>query len=177
MSLNSKKKKMIDAYLKGLSKKDAMLEAGYSESTAAGKHSELFNQPEVIKEIERRQKIAATRTDVSLEWALGELKKIAEANLGDIIEIEDNGTYKINMSKMGPNLKAALTNFTVDEMTEGRGEGQSAFKRLRIGVSDKVRAIDLIIRHAGLSKEKLVVEVEGDLVERLARGRSRVRGE
>lgn len=175
MALNAKQKKMIDAYLRGQSKKDAMLEAGYSQSTAEGKHSETFNHPEVIKEIERRQKIASTRTDISLEWALTELKKIAEANLGDIIEVAEDGTYKINMAKMGPNLRAALTNFTVDDMSDGRGDEAQSFKRLRIGVSDKVRAIDLIIRHAGLSKEKVQVEVSGDLVERLARGRARVR--
>lgn len=175
MALNGKKKKAIDLYLSGKSKKDAMLGAGYSASTADTKHSDVFGDPEVVAEIERRQKIASTRTDISLEWALSQLKKIVEANMGDLIEIDEStGEYKINMARLSPELKYALTNFTVDEMQEGRGPGAEKFKRLRIGTLDKVRALELIIRHGGLSKEKVVVQVEGDLVERLNRGRQRV---
>lgn len=175
MALNAKKKKAIDLHLSGKNKQEAMEGAGYAKTTAATKHSAVFGDPEVVAEIARRQKIASSRTDISLEWALEQLKKIAEANLGDIIEIDEtDGSYKINMARLSPELKYALTNFTVDEMQEGRGPGAEKFKRLRIGTLDKVRAIELIIRHAGLSKEKVVVQVEGDLVERLNRGRQRV---
>lgn len=177
MAMTARKKKAIEAHLRGMSKQDAMLEAGYSASTAATKHSDVFGDPEVVAEIQRRQNIASARTDITLEWALGELKNIAEANLGDIIEVASDGSYKINMTKLGPNLRKAMNGFTVDDMQEGRGEDGQKFRRLKVNLVDKVRAIELIIRHGGLSKEKVVLEVEGDLVERLQRGRSRVRPE
>lgn len=176
MALTARQKKAIEFYLKGDSKEDAMLKAGYAITTSKTKHSDIFNT-EAVGEITRRQNIAAARTDITLEWALGELKKIAEADLGDIIEVAEDGSYKINMAKLGPNLRKAMNGFTVDDMQEGRGEDGQKFRRLKVNLVDKVRAFELIIRHGGLSKEKVIVEVEGDLVERLQRGRSRVRPE
>lgn len=176
MALSAKKKKAIDFYLSGQSKVDAMRNAGYAETTAKTKHSDIFGDPEVEKEIERRQKIASTRSDVTLEWITERLKSIADANLGDILEIHDDGSASINMKLITPDLKRALTNFVIDEGEEGRGEGKMKVKRMRISLADKIRALDLLTRHLGLSKEKTVVSLEDDLVERLQRGRKRVAG-
>lgn len=172
MALNEKKKKAINFYLGGMSKTDAMMAAGYSESTAQTKHSTIFGDPEVEAEIERRQRIASSRADVSLDWIVERLKSIADANLGDLVEIHEDGSATLNMSKMTPELKRALTGYSVEEYMEGRGPGAKKVKRHKVNLADKLRALELLVRHLGLSKEKVVVEVqEGDLVERLQRGR------
>lgn len=171
MSLNAKKRKVIEGYLRGLSKKDAMLDAGYSESTAATKHSDIFGDPEVQAEIDRRQNIAAARTDITLEWVNNKLKEVAEANLGDMITIHEDGTVDFDYNKMTPAIKQALSNFTTETYMEGRGPNAREVKRIKVGTLDKLRALELLVRFNGLSKEKVVVDLEGDLVERLQRGR------
>lgn len=175
MALTAKQRKMIDSYLKGASKSDAMREAGYSEGTATTRHSYYFGHPEVVAEIERRQKIASTRADISLEKLNAMLMEIATANLGDLLQVDDQGNTYMDYDKLTPELRKAISNLTVDEVKEGRGEDAKIVKRVRIGVLDRVRAIEQLIRHNGLSKEKIVVNHEGDLVEALQRGRARAR--
>lgn len=171
MALNAKKKKAIEGYLKGLSKTDAMIEAGYASTTAASKHSDIFGDPEVVAEIERRQKISAARTDITLDWVNNKLKEVAEANLGDMVTIHEDGTVDFDYTKMTPAIKQALNQFTTETYMEGRGPGAKEVKRIKVGTLDKLRALELLVRFNGLSKEKTVIEVEGDLVERLQRGR------
>lgn len=175
MALTVRKRQMIDAYLKGASKKDAMLAAGFSENTASTRHTYYFGDPDVVAEIERRQKIAASRTDVNLENLNKMLMEIASANLGDLVQVADDGSLFMDYSKLTPELRKSMTNVTIDEVKEGRGENAKTVKRIRIGVLDRLRAIETLIRHNGLSKEKITVNHEGSLVEELQRGRARAR--
>lgn len=176
MALSAKQRKMIDSYLKGMSKADAMREAGFAESVAQTKHSYYFGKPEIVAEIERRQKIASTRADISLEVLNKMLMDIASANLGDLVQTDPNtGDLYMDYSRLTPELRKAMTNVTIDEVKEGRGESAKTVKRIRIGVLDRIRAIEQLIRHNGLSKEKITVNHEGSLVEELQQGRARAR--
>lgn len=176
MALSERKRRVIDLYLSGRSKTEAMLGAGYAQGTAETRQSFIFTDPEVKKEIARRMNIAAARADITLDWIVDRLKSIADANLGDLIEIDEAGRPTVNYKNLSPDLKRALANFTVDEISEGRGEDARKGLRIRVGTLDKIRALELLVKHLGLSKEKVVVSVEADLVERLQRGRSRVAG-
>lgn len=169
----ARQKKAADGFLAGKTKVQAMKDAGYSDSTATTKHSDVFGQPEVEEYIRRKQALSAQKSNISLDWILGELKQIATANLGDIIEIDTEGNMSLDYTKLTPELRKALQNVVIDEITEGRGPNARKIKRIKVGLSDKLRAFDMIIRHAGLSKDKVVVDVEGDLVERLVRARRR----
>lgn len=172
--LSQRELRTINNYMNGMSKKEAMEKAGYSDWYSLKCTDRVFNRPEVAGEIERRQKLAAKRADVSLDWIIERLKSIADANVGDLLDVYSDGSAKVNMNKITPELRRALTNVVVDEYTEGRGEGAQKVKRVRISVADKLRALELLVKHLGLSKEKIVVEGEIDLVERLQRGRKRV---
>ncbi len=176
MAISDRMLKAIDLYLKGANKTEAMKGAGFSEKTAQTRHSTYFGDEEVKAEIMRRQNIAASRTDITLEKMLTQLNEIASASLGDLITVDPDGSISMDYSKLTPELRKSIGNVTVDEITEGRGDEAKKVKRIRIGALDRIRAIELIIRHAGLSKEKVVVAHEGDLVERLRRGRLRAAG-
>jgi phage terminase small subunit len=158
-----------------MTKVDAMLDAGYSDSMARTGQDQVFKHPEVVKEMNRRQKIAATKTDLSLEWVLERLKTIAEADLGDVLELDDEQNMRINYAKMTPQLKYALSKFTVSTRKVGRGEKSYEVIDSTVSLADKLRALELIVKHGGFSKEKQTVQVEGELsvVEQLQRGRSR----
>jgi len=175
MTLSPKHRKVVDAYMKGATKKQAMLDAGFSPSTARTRPNDVFGRPEVISEIQRRQSLASHRSDVTLDWIVQRLKAIADANIGDMLDIYSDGSAKINFNKLTPELRIALSKFDADSYAEGRGRNAQEIKKLKVGFSDKVRALELLIRHLGLSKERNTLEVSGEvsMVEALQRGRSR----
>ncbi len=174
MALTAKRRKVIDAYMKCFNKKQALLEAGYSESMATTSANTVFGDPAVQAEIQRRQNLATHRSDITLDWIIKRLKDIADANVGDMIDVFSDGTAKINLLKMTPELRRAITKFSVDSYTEGRGKNSQEVKRVRVDVADKLKALELLVRHLGLSKEKVAVELSGEasLIEQLHKGRS-----
>lgn len=176
MALTHKRRKVVDAYMKSFNKKQALLEAGYSLSMASTRSNDVFGDPAVEAEIQRRQKLASYRSDVTLDWIIERLKMIADANLGDCLDIFSDGSAKINFTKLTPSLKKSLNKFSVSEKKDGRGLGAGKIIESKIGLSDQLKALELLVRHLGLSKEKTALEVSGEvsLVEQLHRGRSQV---
>lgn len=155
--LSDRKRKVIDSYLRTFNKKQAMLDAGYSESMSDSGRHEVFGDPEVKAEIARRQALTTHRTEVTLDWLIGKLKAIVEA---DLIELY-NEEGKPDLKKLNPALKTAITSIS------SKGE---------IGLADKLKAIELLIRHLGLSKEKIsLVATEQELVAALHEGRKQAR--
>ncbi len=175
MSLSPKHRKVIDAYMKGMTKKAAMLEADYSVSTAATRSNDVFGRDDVKSEILRRQNLASHRSDITLDWITNKLKAILDADIGDMLDIYSDGSAKYNFNKMTPALRVALSKFSVDSYTEGRGAVAQEVKRMRVDFADKVKAAELLIRHLGLSKEKASLEISGEvsMVDAIQRGRAR----
>lgn len=174
MALTPKRRKVVDAYMKCFNKKQSLIEAGYSVSMASTRANDVFGDPAVESEISRRQKIAAHRSDVSLDWIVERLKMIADANLGDCLDIYSDGSAKINFTKLTPALRKSLNKFSVSERKDGRGSKAGTIVENKIGLSDQLKALELLVRHLGLSKEKQSFELSGEvsLVEQLHKGRS-----
>jgi phage terminase small subunit len=175
MGLKAKRRKVVDSYMKCFNKKQAMLDAGYSMSMACTRANDVFKDPAVMAEIERRQNLASHRADVSLDWIVQRLKEIADANLGDALDVYSDGTANLNFKKFTPQLKRAMNKFSVTEHTTTRGENAGTVKQVRVNFSDQLKALELLVRHLGLSKEKQSLELSGDaeLLDALHRGRSR----
>jgi phage terminase small subunit len=173
MALTAKRRKVVDEFMKCANQKEAMLAAGYSQSMSATRSADIFKDPAVMREIERRQNLATHRSDVTLDWVVERLKAVADANLGDALDIYSDGTASINFNKLTPQLKKALNKFTVSTKKDGRGG--DVIVDNKVGFSDQLKALELLVRHLGLSKEKTAVELTGEvsLVERLHAGRSR----
>lgn len=173
MPISAKRRKVIDEFMKCFNKKQAMLAAGYSESMATTRANDVFGSPEVATEIGRRQNLASHRSDVTLDWITERLKLIADANLGDCLEIYSDGSASINFKKLTPALKKALNKFSVSERKDGR-KGNVIIGN-KVGLSDQLKALELLVRHLGLSKEKHSVELSGEvsLIEQINAGRVR----
>lgn len=175
MALTPRRRKVVDAFMKGFSKKKALLEAGYSLTTATTRANDIFGDPAVQTEIGRRQKLATHRADIDLDWIIERLKDIADANIGDMLNIYSDGSASLNFNKLTPQLARALSKFAVSEKKSGRGKDAGSIVETKVGFVDKLKALELLIRHLGLSREKQAIEVSGEvsLVEQLHRGRSR----
>ena len=111
--LSDKRRKVVDSYMKCFNKKQSMLDAGYSDSMASTSSAVVFNDPLVRTEIERRQNLASHRSDVSMDWIVSRLKDIADANLGEALDVYSDGSASIDFRKLTPQLKRALTRLIV----------------------------------------------------------------
>lgn len=173
LGMLSKMKKAADGFLSGKTKTQAMKDAGYAEGTAVTNQNSVFANQEVVAYIERKQRLAATKSNITLDWVVSKLKEIADASIGDLVVVDPDGSVSLDYTKLSPGLRHALSGISVDEITEGRGPNQRKVKRIKVAQLDKLRALEMIVRHTGLSKEKTTVNVEGDLVERLQNARRR----
>jgi phage terminase small subunit len=164
----------LNHYMRGMTKKAAMAKAGYSKSMCTTNTAHVFDREDVLLEMERRRGLASKRSDVDMDWIIDRLKSIADANVVDLLDVYSDGSVELNLEYLTPDLKRSIGGLNVDTVTEGRGTNARKVKRIKITSADKLRALELLIRHLGLSKEKITVEGEVSLVDRLNAGRARV---
>jgi len=156
----------LNAHLSGMTKKQAMLEAGYSPKSLS---STVFGREDVKYELARRQETAAAKCEISQDWVV---KRLAE--------MADSGAIMAKYKKVMPDgqLDWDFTGATqadlalIEELTVVCKDGAYGMK---IGLPRRQAALDALCRVLGYNKDKVDVSGEISLVERLQRGRDRVR--
>jgi phage terminase small subunit len=93
MSLSAKQLNACRAYISGKSMRQALLEAGYSESTAAHNSFHFFKNREVIKFIRDRQLEVEKAIFIDQAYVSNALYKIA--NMNGVAEKDKNAALKI----------------------------------------------------------------------------------
>lgn len=175
--LHDRHRHVIDEYMaNGYKRAEAMIAAGYSESTAKYKPHCVFGRDDVKAEIARRMAKHGAKLEITAERVLAELGKLAFVDLSNAIVREDDrkGYAYLDASLLTDDQVAALATFETHEYTEGRGAEARDIIRVRVKLSDKKGALDSLARHFGLFNDKLQVNGELSLVDRLQRGRDRV---
>lgn len=170
MALTEKQKKFVDEYLIDLNATQAAIRAGYSEKTARSVGAENLTKPDIQKEIEKRMKARQKRTEITQDWVLNELCKIASANGTDFAKVVDEPVIKDGQYVVDPDTGRIRTYPAVklvktDELPEDKKAAVAAIKEGKYGVSvdsyDRVKALELLGRHLGMFKDK--VEVSGSV--------------
>lgn len=175
---------VIDAYFANgcLSQRRALLACGYSPA-AASRPQIIFQRDDVADEIERRRKRREKRTDVTEEKIIAELAKLAFANVGDLLEVNEDGSAFMDFNKLTPDLKAALAEYQVETYDERApvvdGEADVAgvavtVKKARVKFASKQAALDSLARIKGMFKDKVEVSGSVGLVERIQEARKRL---
>jgi len=151
--------KLVDEYFaNGFNKRQAMRTCGFSEKSIEGYQHRLFNHPDVLKEIDRRRQSMVRKTDVTRERIIQEYAKIAFANFGDLLEINEDGTAVLDLAGMNDEQRAALSEFQVDEYKDGKGEDARD---------------DALAKIMGYATDKVEVSGELSLIDRILAGRKR----
>lgn len=167
--------KALEYLFQGMSKKDALIRAGYSESYASHRQSAVFNRPDVLAAMIERQEKMSGRTDKIIDRIQDELAKIAFFNIGEILQITDEGEFVFDFSTATMDEFAAIGEVTVEEYKDGRGRDAQTVKRVKVKPYDKKAALDSLARIHGLFQDNVNINDGGmSLEERLTRGRERV---
>jgi phage terminase small subunit len=143
----------------GKSASDAYVAAGYRANT--GNASTLKAQESISKRVEEllaaRERVerkamerAIERTTITKERVLTELAKIGFANMADYMTVGPDGDPRPDFSALTRDQMAALTEVTVEEFLDGRGEDARQVRRTKFRLADKKGALVDIARHLGM---------------------------
>ncbi len=130
----------------------------------------------MAEEIERRHRKVREKYEVTYDRVLEEIAKIAYSNIADYMSInQSTGEVEFDFSDADAAVLAGIGEIQVDTRIEGTGEDACEVKRIRVKPHNKSAALDMLMRHAGLSKDKASGAL-ADLAERIAAGQKRLAG-
>ena len=167
--------KAVEFYMQGCGKTESMLKAGYSKTYSEHRQTHFFNREDISREVEQRRWTMKTRNNKIVDRIQDELAKIAFFNIGEVIEITEEGDVIFNYDAATMDEFAAIGEITVETYVEGRGEEAETVKRVKVKPYDKKAALDSLARIHGMFNDKLLIGDEGSLEQRLQAGRQRAR--
>ena len=116
----------------------------------------------VNKTADRRRRIktaatarAVSRLAISKERVLDELAKLAFSNMADYLKIGADGQPRVDFSKLTRDQAAALTEVTVEDFLDGRGEDARQVRKVQFKLADKRGPLVDLGRHLGLFKDRV----------------------
>jgi phage terminase small subunit len=182
--LTPKQAAFVREYLIDLNATQAAIRAGYSAKTAGSIGDENLRKPEIAAAVQRAMAERSKRTEISADQVLRELAKIGfsdirravnwRAHVTGMVEDEDGGqrlavtneVTLIDSDKIDDDTAAAVSEIS-----------QSAQGGLKIKLHDKKGALVDIGRHLGMFTDKVEMNVNVDLANRIEAARARVRGD
>lgn len=142
--LNERQKRFCDEYLIDLNATQAAIRAGYSEKTANRIASENLSKPDILAYIDERKKARIDRTQITQDFVLLELLKIAKANGTDFTTVGKRNRVTLTPTEDLPAEKRAAV-ASVKKGAKGAVE---------VKTYDKVKALELLGKHLGLFDKK-----------------------
>jgi phage terminase small subunit len=129
----------IEAYLVSKNITKAAIAAGCKERSAHAVGWKWFNKTEIRAEIDTRMAALFDRYAVTSDRIIRELAKIAFANIGDFIAVQDGGSAIVDFGTATREQMASLKSIEIDErMIDGAAAG---VRRVKINLSDKRQAL------------------------------------
>lgn len=171
--LSPKLFKVVLEYTNGATRANAIRAGGYNENMALKDQNKIFGRADVIRAIRERQREMTERAEVTEDWIVQRLMKIADASVGDLITIDEEGNPGIDYSRMNNKLRYALSGIQVDRLKSGRGPGATDVHRIKVTQADKLRALEMLGKYKGMFVEKVELSAEAALIKALQEGRKR----
>lgn len=133
-------------------------------SASGARAMEYSRRPLVQAAIAEKMKAAAERWELRADKVLAEVAKIAYSNLGDYLSLTSSGEPYVDLSKVDHSLMAAVSEITVEDFVDGRGEDARDVKRVKFKLHDKGAALDKAMKYLGLySAERVDMRVVGSM--------------
>lgn len=191
-NLSEAHRAVVDAWFANgcVSKRRALISAGYSPTSAGQTAVGVFAREDVQDEIHRRRSLRSARSTVTEDRVVAEMAKLAFVNFGELLEVNEDGTAFLDLNNMTDAHRAAMTEFQVEQYDEKKfheDENKDSdepgtvilvpVKKSRIKFGSKQAALDSLARILGMFKDKIQVDGVTSLVERIAASRKRIHEE
>lgn len=164
---------IIDTWFAGgcLSRRAAAKQHGYSTTT-------FFNLPAVkayVAECFALRQAHQARSEAEI---IREFEKIGFASMGDLLEIQPDGTAFVDMTALTPDMRAAISEYQVETYNETQVEdGEVTYvpvKKTRVKFHDKKAALEALARIHGMNKDKVELTGAENLISAVAKARARL---
>jgi phage terminase small subunit len=153
-ALSEKQKRFVSEYLIDLNATQAAIRAGYSAKTAQQQGSRLLLNVVVQEELSRQQSKVAERLEITKEQIVDELAKIGFSNMLDYMRAGPDGDPYLDFSGLTRDQAAALSEVTVEDFKDGRGEDARDVRRVKFKLHDKKGALVDLAKMLGFMVEK-----------------------
>lgn len=157
--LTDKQLRFVEEYLVDLNATKAAIRAGYSQKTANEQGARLLVNVSIQEAIAQAQEARSIRTEITQDSVLEELAKIGFANMKNYMGVSSDGDPFMDLSALTEAQAAAMSEVTIEDFKDGRGEDARDVRRIRFKLYDKRAALVDIGRHLGMFKDK--VELTG----------------
>lgn len=148
--MTPKQARFVEEYLIDLNATQACIRAGYSAKTADKIGPELLGKTSVAEAIQKAKERRSERTGITQDMVLNELAKLGFSNMQDYMKVGENGDPFLDFSNLSRDQAAALTEVTVEDYVDGRGEDARDVKRVKFKLADKRAALVDIGKHLGM---------------------------
>lgn len=128
-----------------------MANAAAAETNA----SRLLRNAQVAARVAELKASAAKASNVTAARVLDELAKLAFANMADYMRVGAGGDPVLDFSKLTRDQAAALTEVTVEDYLDGRGEDAREVRKVKFKLADKRGPLVDLGKHLGLFKERI----------------------
>ncbi|MXN46068.1 terminase small subunit [Shinella kummerowiae] len=153
-ALSEKQKRFVSEYVIDLNATQAAIRAGYSAKTAQQQGSRLLLNVVVQEELSRQQSKVAERLEITKERIVDELAKIGFSNMLDYMRAGPDGDPYLDFSGLTRDQAAALSEVTVEDFKDGRGEDARDVRRVKFKLHDKKGALVDLAKMLGFVVEK-----------------------
>lgn len=177
MALNDRQEAFAQHYSRKANATWAAKEAGYSEKTAYQQGHALLKKPEINARIEHIKAERWKALHMGPDETLAEIAKLARFNLGDALQVTEQGDAFLDLSLLDDDGRAALSEVEVHDYLDGRGEDARDVRRVKVKTHSKVQALTLVAKAHGLLTEKVEHTVSDEFADRMAQAMKRARGE
>lgn len=154
---NPKHERFAVELAKGKSQADAYKKAGYKPSEQHA--SRLARNGKISARVSALLQGAAKRAEISIADVISELAKIGFANMADYMRVGPDGDPCLDFSALSRDQAAALSEVTVEDFKDGRGEEVRNVRRVKFKLLDKRAALVDIGKHLGAFVDR--VELTG----------------
>jgi phage terminase small subunit len=155
MSLSLKHQKFVAEYLVDKNATQAAIRAGYSERTARQQGARLLSKAVIADAIAEKAEKQVEKLEITAERILRELALIGFANMEDYVRIGADGDPWLDFSTLTREQAAAITEMTVEDFKDGRGEAARDVRRVKFKLADKRAALVDLGRHLALFTDKV----------------------
>jgi len=181
-----KQEQFCNEYIIDLNGAASARRAGYSENTSNTIAAQLLAKISVQKRIEylktQSVKRIANKNEmiIDADRVLEEMARLAFSNINDFISISDDGYAYIDLSRATPAQLASVSAIEVIDMppvTMIGSDGETMTRqvlKVKLKMWDKVKALENLMKHLGLLKEKVEIEGLDRMIQNLQKGRARV---
>lgn len=153
----------VDAYVASLDPRLAVRSMPFVNKNKSDQATavDLLKKPIVQAAIAEIMQARAKRYESDTERLRQELSAIAYASQSDYMRLDENGEPYYDLTGVSAEAMAAISEVSVEDYKDGRGENARDVRKVKIKLHDKLRAIEMLLKLNGaISPDSNTVNIQ-----------------